>query len=66
MSNSNAHNQYPLPPTVLGGACGRLKMGQHLQCPEHTPLANLWVTLLNRAGIPTERSGDSTGQFAEI
>jgi hypothetical protein len=66
MSNSNAHNQYPLPTSVLGGACGMLKMGQHLQYPEHTPLANLWLTLLNRSGIPTEKIGDSTGQFAEI
>jgi hypothetical protein len=66
MSNSNAHNQYPLPTSVLGGACGMLKTGQHLQYPEHTPLANLWLTLLNRSGIPTEKLGDSTAQFAEI
>jgi len=66
MSNSNAHNQYPLPTSVLGGACGKLKMGQHLQYPEHTPLANLWLTLLNRSGIATEKLGDSSGQFAEI
>jgi hypothetical protein len=41
-------------------------MGQHLQYPEHTPLANLWLTLLNRSGIATEKLGDSSGQFAEI
>jgi hypothetical protein len=66
MSNSHAHTQYPRPTTVLGGACGKLKKGQQIQCPEHTPLANLWLTLLNRSGIPTEALGDSTGQFAEI
>jgi hypothetical protein len=41
-------------------------MGQHLMCPEHTPLANLWLTLMNRSGIPMDKIGDSTGQFAEI
>jgi hypothetical protein len=66
MSNSNAHNQYPLPTTVLGGACGKLKMGQHLMAAEHTPLANLWLTLMNRSGIAVDSIGDSTGQFAEI
>jgi hypothetical protein len=66
MSNSNAHDQYPLPTAVLGGGCGKLKGGQHLKYAEHTPLANLLVTLLNRAGVPTEKVGDSTGQFAEI
>jgi hypothetical protein len=66
MSNSNAHNQYPLPTSVLGGACGKLKMGQHLMCPEHTPLANLWLTLMNRSGIEVDKIGDSTGQFAEV
>ena len=66
MSNSNAHDQYPLPTAVLGGGCGKLKTGQHLKYAEHTPLANLLVTLLDRAGVPTEKVGDSTGQFSEI
>jgi hypothetical protein len=66
MSNSNAHNQYPLPTTVLGGACGKLKSGQHIMAAEHTPLANLWLTLMNRSGIAMDKIGDSTSQFAEI
>jgi hypothetical protein len=66
MSNSNAHNQYPLPTMVLGGANGLLKGGQHIEAPEHTPVANLWLTLMNRAGIAMEQVGDSSGQFTEI
>jgi len=66
MSNSNAHNQYPLPISVVGGGCGRLKGGQHLKYPEHTPLANLWLTLLDRAGVPIGKVGDSTGEISEI
>jgi hypothetical protein len=66
MSNSNAHDQFPLPTAVLGGGAGRLKGGQHLKYPDHTPLANLLVTLLDRAGVPTDKIGDSTGQISEI
>jgi hypothetical protein len=66
MSNSNAHNQYPLPIAVLGGGCGKIRGGQHLVYPEHTPVANLWLTLLDRAGVPLKQVGDSAGEIREI
>jgi hypothetical protein len=66
MSNSNAHNHFPLPTAVVGGGLGRLKGGQHLKYPDHTSLANLLLTLLDRAGIPADKLGDSTGQFSEV
>jgi hypothetical protein len=66
MSNSNMHDHFPLPTAVLGGGCGKLKGNQHLRYPDHTPIANLHVALLNRAGIPTQSIGDSTGEFTEI
>ncbi len=66
MSNSNAHNHFPLPTAVIGGGLGRIKGGQHIRVPDQTPLANLLLTLLNRAGIPMEKLGDSTGQFSEV
>ena len=31
MSNSNAHDHFPLPMAVVGGGCGKVKGGQHLQ-----------------------------------
>ena len=34
--------------------------------PDHTPLTNLQMTLLNKLGVPTEKLGDSTGQFREL
>ena len=45
---------------------GTLKGGRHLVYPEHTPLTNLQLTLLNKLGVPTEKLGDSTGQFTEL
>jgi len=66
MSNSNAHNHFPLPTAVVGGGMGRLKGGQHIRVPDNTPLANLLLTLLDRAGIPMEKLGDSTGKISEL
>ena len=66
MSNSNAHNQYPLPTAILGRGNGKLKGGQHINFAERTPLANVHLTILQRAGVPIEKVGDSTGAIAEI
>jgi hypothetical protein len=66
MSNSNAHNQYPLPTALVGRGCGRVKGGQHINFKERTPLANVLLTVLQRAGVPIEKVGDSTGAIAEV
>ncbi len=66
MSNSNAHDHFPLPVAVLGGGCGKLKGGQHVRYPDRTPVANLVLTVLDRAGARVETLGDSTGEIAEI
>jgi hypothetical protein len=66
MSNSDRHNQFPLPTAILGGGCGKLKGGQHVRYPDHTPLANVLLTILDRAGVPAEKLGDSTGKLVEI
>ncbi|MDB6044551.1 MAG: hypothetical protein JWM63_3102 [Gammaproteobacteria bacterium] len=66
MSNSDKHNNDPLPSALLGRACGRVKGGQHLHYPQDTPHANLLLTVLNRAGIPLPSLGNSTGLLADI
>jgi hypothetical protein len=66
MSNSDLHNNDPLPSVVLGRGYGKLKGGQHLHYPQDTPHANLLLTLLNRAGIAVPSLGLSTGQLAEV
>ena len=66
MSNSNIHNHAPLPILIAGGASGRMKGGRHLKYPENTPMANLLMTILDKAGIPQESVGDSTGFLSEV
>jgi len=65
MSNSNAHNHDPLPTALVGG-WKSVKGGQHLKYPDQTPLANMLLTILDRAGVPEEKFGDSSGKFKEV
>jgi Protein of unknown function (DUF1552) len=67
MSNSDLHNNYPEPNIVVGGGNGKMKLGgQHIVLPERTPIANLHLTLLQKAGVERDKFGDSTGTIAEI
>jgi hypothetical protein len=66
MSNSDLHNNDPLPSVVLGKGGGSIKGGQHLHYPQDTPHANLLLTLLQRAKVPVQSLGNSTGTFAEV
>ena len=66
MSNSDRHNNYPLPIVLVGGARGGLKGGQHVQLPEYTTLSNLHLTVLNKAGVEAKSIGDSSGAIAGV
>ncbi len=66
MSNSNAHDHFPLPNLVVGRGRGRLAGGQHVRCADHTPMTNLLLTMLDKADVPMESLGDSTGTIAEL
>jgi hypothetical protein len=66
MSNSNAHNEYPLPSAIIGGGNGKIKGNRHIMNAEHTPLANLLLTLMRRAEVPVESVGDSNGEISEV
>ena len=67
MSNSDRHNNYPLPNILVGGGAGALKMGgQHIDLPEHTTLTNLHLTVLNKVGLELKSFADSTGEIAGV
>ncbi len=63
MGNGNLHEHLDLPTLLAGKLCGRLKTGQHHAYPDNTPMSNLLVTILDKAGVQTEKLGDSTGQL---
>ncbi len=66
MSNSDKHNNDPLPAAILGHAHGRIKGGQHVKYPQDSRFADLLVTLFDRNNIPVEKLGDSGGILSEI
>jgi hypothetical protein len=66
MSNSDRHNNDPLPSAILGHAHGRIKGGQHVKYPQDSRFADLLVTLFDRNNIPVEKIGDSGGILSEI
>jgi hypothetical protein len=66
MSNSNAHDHFPLPNVVVGGAAGKMQGGRHLRYPDHTPMANLLTTMLDKVGVHEEKLGDSTGLLTDL
>ena len=67
MSNSDMHNNYPEPNILVGGGNGKVKLvGQHIMLPERTPIANLHLTILQKAGVEREKFGDSTGVISQV
>ena len=63
ISDSNTHFHDDLPIAVVGGTGAGLRSGRHIRYPQGTPLANLWVTVLDMMGVPVETFGDSTGKL---
>src|SRR5262249_18810883 len=65
MGNSDAHTHSNLPILVAGGGGGH-KGGRHIRYAEPTPLANLHLTLLDKAAVDLDKFGDSNGKIGEI
>jgi len=66
MSNSNQHDNYPLPEILIGGANGAHVGGKNVVLPARTPLANLHLTILSKLGIKQPSFANSTGVIAEV
>jgi len=66
MSNSDRHNNDPLPSAILGHANGKIKGGQHLKYPQDSRHADLLFTLLQRNDIPVKAIGDSSEGLSEV
>jgi uncharacterized protein DUF1552 len=62
LGNPNVHNHTNLPLVVAGGHKG----GRHIHYAEPTPLANVHLTLLEKAGVHEDSFGDSTGRIEEL
>ena len=64
LSDANLHLYTDLPILLVAGGVNGIKGGQHIKYPLRTPLTNLLLTMLDKAGVPhVERLGDSTGKL---
>jgi hypothetical protein len=63
MGDGNLHRHADLPCLLAGKLAGAFKTGRHLRYDLNTPMANLLLTLLDTAGVPIDKLGDSTGRL---
>ncbi len=63
IGNANLHSHDNLPIALVGGGGGRVRGDRHVVLPKDTPLANLYLTLLDKLDVPVDRFGDSTGRL---
>ena len=66
MSDGNRHNHHNLPILLVGGGGGKLKGGRHLRPPQETPITNLYLSMLDKLGVPAETLGDSNGKVEQL
>jgi hypothetical protein len=66
MSNSDMHLHSDVPMLLVGGGSGHIKGGRHVRAENGTAMTNLYVSVLDNLGMPTERFGDSTGKLAGL
>jgi hypothetical protein len=65
LSDGNRHLHEDLPVLVVGGG-GGFRGNNHIVYPKDTPMTNLYLTLLDRMGVPAEQLGDSTGRIEHL
>ena len=65
-SNSNTHNNRNYPLILAGGKRLGFRHGNFHKFTDDVPLSNLFVTMMNRVGLPTESFVDSTAELTEV
>lgn len=68
LSDGNRHRHDDLPVILAGKGGGTLETGRHVQldAKERTPMANLFVSMMDKMGIQDPDFGDSTGKLTVI
>ena len=66
ISDSNTHFHDDLPIAVVAGRSTGVTTGRYVRYPQGTPLANLYMTILEKMGFPVEKFGDSTGMLKNL
>jgi len=63
ISDGDRHNHDDLPVLLAGRGAGTIKSGHHKTYKNGTPMNNLFLSMLDRMGVPAENIGDSSGRL---
>ncbi len=63
LSDGNMHTYKDLPVLLITPGVAAMRGGRHVRYPKDTPVANLYLALLEKLGIQAETFGDSTGRL---
>ncbi len=66
LRDGDRHSPKNIPIVVAGQGGGKLKTGRHLAFEPNTPLANLYLGMMNTMGVEASQFGDSTRELSEI
>jgi hypothetical protein len=66
IGDGNAHNHDELPAVLVGRGGGTIDSGRHIRYDRGTPMANLYLSLLERMGVEEDALGDSTGKLGGL
>ncbi len=66
IGDGNRHNHDDLPILVAGNTQGAFSTGRHIRYKKETPLMNLYLTMLQQAGVKVDALGDSTGTLDNL
>ncbi len=63
LSDGNRHNHEDLPTLITGHGGNSIKTGRRIAYRKETPMSNLFLSMMDRMGVPAENFGDSTGRL---
>ncbi len=63
IGDGNRHNHDNLPILLAGRGGGTLTPGKRMVLAQETPMTNLYLSMLDRLGVPAQKVGDSTGKL---
>ncbi|MCP5113070.1 MAG: DUF1552 domain-containing protein, partial [bacterium] len=66
ISDGNRHHHHDLPIMIAGTGRGAIKTGRHATVPTETPMANLYLSMLDLMGAPVDQLGDSNGRLTGL
>lgn len=66
IEDPNRHRHNNLPIIMAGHGGGKLTTGRHLRLDHDVPLSNLYMNILQNAGIESQNFGDSNGVWTDI